>query len=51
MPYKIHIILTDNGVQFTDRYESASQGWISHIFDRTCDRNGIEHRLTRPYHP
>jgi hypothetical protein len=22
-----------------------------HIFDRVCDANGIEHRLTKPYHP
>ena len=22
-----------------------------HPFDRTCQRHGIEHRLTKPYHP
>jgi transposase InsO family protein len=22
-----------------------------HIFDRVCDQHGIEHRLTKPYHP
>ncbi len=22
-----------------------------HIFDRVCIVNGIEHRLTKPYHP
>ena len=22
-----------------------------HIFDRVCIANGIEHRLTKPYHP
>ena len=22
-----------------------------HIFDRVCMKNGIEHRLTKPYHP
>lgn len=51
VPYKIHTILTDNGVQFTDRYQSDGRGWISHIFGRVCGQNGIEHRLTKPYHP
>ena len=26
-------------------------GWISHIFGHVCGQNGIEHRLTKPYHP
>jgi transposase-like protein len=51
VPYKIHTILTDNGVQFVDRYQGVSQSWIGHIFGRTCQHNGIEHRLTKPYHP
>jgi len=51
VPYKIHTILTDNGVQFVDRYQGVSQSWIGHIFGRTCQRNDIEHRLTKPYHP
>jgi transposase-like protein len=51
VPYRIHTILTDNGVQFTDRYQSDGRGWISHIFGRVCADNGIEHRLTKPYHP
>ena len=49
--YQIHTILTDTGVQFTDRYQSDGRGWISHIFGRVCGQNGIEHRLTKPYHP
>jgi transposase InsO family protein len=24
---------------------------MGHIFDRVCRENGIEHRLTKPYHP
>jgi transposase InsO family protein len=52
VPYRIHTILTDNGVQFVDRYQGVSQTWIGHIFvGRTCHSNGIEHRLTKPYHP
>jgi transposase InsO family protein len=51
VPYKIHTILTDNGVQFTDRYQSDGKSWITHIFGRVCAQNGIEHRLTKPYHP
>jgi transposase InsO family protein len=51
VPYTIHTILTDNGVQFVDRYQGVSQTWIGHIFGRTCQSNGIEHRLTKPYHP
>jgi transposase InsO family protein len=23
----------------------------AHIFDRVCNENGIEHKLTKPYHP
>lgn len=51
MPYKIHTILTDNGVQFIQRNEGGIQGWIGHIFGRVCGENGIEHRLTKPDHP
>lgn len=51
VPYRIHTILTDNGVQFVDCYQGVSQTWIGHIFGRTCQSNGIEHRLTKPYHP
>lgn len=49
VPYKIHTIVTDNGIQFahrkTDRYA------FLHIFDRVCLENGTEHRLTPPNHP
>src|SRR5215210_9050921 len=43
VPYRIHTVLTDNGVQFTRRKQDI---WDSgHIFDRVCDEHGIEHRL------
>lgn len=48
-PYKIHTILTDNGVQFTER--SANLTAPTHIFDRVCRENDIEHRLTKVNHP
>lgn len=48
-PYRLHTVLTDNGIQFThrkgDRYASM------HLFDRVCRQHGIEHRLTKVNHP
>lgn len=32
VPYRIHTILTDKDVQFTDRYQSDGKAWIAHIF-------------------
>ena len=49
VPYKIHKILTDNGVQFTNMRQYSQA--LPHIFDRICVENGIEHRLTLPAHP
>ena len=55
-PYKINVILTDNGAEFTDRYGAAR--WTKtpkatgrHAFDVVCKCHGIEHRLTRPFSP
>ena len=48
-PYQIHTVLTDNGVQFTERKTNTTA--FEHIFDRTCSENGIEHRLTKVSHP
>src|SRR5215217_3861128 len=49
VPYQIHTVLTDNGVQFTPRKQDVWDG--RHIFDRVCDEHGIEHRLTKVNHP
>lgn len=49
VPYTIHIVLTDNGIQFTNR--ACDRYAFEHIFDRVCDENGIEHRLTKIKHP
>ena len=49
VPYAIHTVLTDNGIQFTSRKRDI---WdFQHIFDRVCDEHGIEHRLTKVNHP
>jgi transposase-like protein len=53
-PYKIHTVLTDNGMAFADlpkNREGPTAKWFGHIFDRVCRENGIEHKLTKPYHP
>ena len=49
VPYKIHTILTDNGIQFTNR--KTDHYAFDHIFDRVCSENKIEHRLTKVAHP
>jgi transposase InsO family protein len=54
VPYKIHTVLTDNGIQFADLPKNRTGPtalWRGHIFDRTCEDNDIEHRLTKPNHP
>ena len=49
LPYKIHTILTDNGIQLTNRKKDTTA--FEHIFDRVCRENAIEHRLTKIGHP
>ena len=51
VPYKIHTVLTDNGVQFVQHDKRAKSLSIAHIFGRVCAEKGVEHRLTKPYHP
>ncbi len=50
VPYRIHTILTDNGIQFADAGKPRRYGF-PHPFGRLCRARGIEHRLTKPYHP
>ena len=45
VPYKIHTILTDNGIQFVNRKKDTMAFMTP--FDRICIRYGIEHRLTK----
>ena len=54
VPYRLHTILTDNGIQFADLPRNRD-GWTArsrvHRFDQICREHGIEHRLTKPKHP
>lgn len=45
LPYRIQTILTDNGIQFTNRQHDHYA--MEHIFDRVSSEHGIEHRLKR----
>ena len=49
VPYKLHTLLTDNGIQFTNRRQDLLAG--VHIFNRVCAEHNIDHRLTKPNHP
>jgi IS30 family transposase len=49
VPYKIHTILTDNGIQFANRERDSMAFAVP--FDRVCSAHGIEHRLTKVKHP
>ncbi len=63
MPYKIHTVLTDNGIHFTtpgnicsaaaDIREAMDRGELfrAHAFEFACAQNHIDHRLTKPRHP
>ena len=49
VPYKIHKVLTDNGIQFTNHDHHINA--FTHIFERVCNENNIEHRKTKVKHP
>jgi len=61
VPYKVHTVLTDNGIHFTDRESwtlaeikemiARKQLFRAHAFEVACARNDIDHRLTKPKHP
>ena len=62
-PYKIHTVLTDNGIHFTlpggggsavaEIKEAIESGELfrAHAFDLACAKNDIDHRLTKPTPP
>ena len=49
IPYKVHKILTDNGIQFRKLPHHSQLG--RHPFGQVCDEWGIEQRFTQPAHP
>ena len=54
VPYKIHTILTDNGIQFrfAPRYgDGPTARYMTHMFDMRCREHRIEHRFTKINHP
>ena len=54
VPYRIHTVLTDNGIQFADlpkNRKGPTARFRGHPFDRVCLRHGMDHRLTKPNHP
>jgi transposase-like protein len=54
-PYKIHTVLTDNGMAFADLPKNRNKPIHAflgmHIFGRVCNENRIVHKLTKLYHP
>ena len=56
-PFKVEKILTDNGKEFTDRFikgkaaEKRYKPSGNHLFDIRCKKEGIKHRLTKPFTP
>ena len=63
VPYKIHTVLTDNGIQFTTPSAGGSavplireaiangERFRAHAFEYTCAKADIEHCTTRAKHP
>lgn len=51
-PFYITHILTDNGLEFTDKWV-GKKGIISgnHDFDKACANENVDHRLTAPFTP
>ena len=54
MPYTIHTVLTENGIQFRypPRYANGPTArYMSHMFAMRCREHRIEHRFTKINHP
>jgi transposase-like protein len=54
VPYRVHTVLTDNGIQFADlpkNRKGPTARFRGHPFDRTCRLHRIDHLLTKPNHP
>ena len=52
VPYQVHTILTDNGIQFAEQPRNRNTIYSRPMrFDMICEANSIEHRLTKSNHP
>lgn len=63
VPYKVHTVLTDNGIQFTTPGGGGSavplikvamangELFRAHAFEYACAKADIDHRTTKPKHP
>lgn len=52
VPYQVHMVLTDNGIQFAEQPRNRNTIYSRPMrFDMICEANGIEYRLTKPNHP
>ena len=54
VPYRIHTVLTDNGIQFRlppRHADGPTARYVTHMFQMRCRENGIEHRFTKINHP
>ena len=63
VPYRVHTVLTDNGIHFTTPGNTCSAAadirlamdrgelFRAHAFEFACAQNHIDHRLTKPRHP
>ncbi len=52
VPYQVHTILTDNGIQFAQQPRNRNTIYSRPMpFAMICEANGIEHRFTQPKHP
>jgi len=51
VPYRVEIVLTDNGIQFADLPKNRSGPPARLRGHHACREHGIEHRLTKPNHP
>lgn len=51
VPYRVHTILTDNGLQFSLSLMKRGRNYRSHAFEDLCKEYKIDHRLTQFRHP
>ena len=54
LPFNITHILTDNGLEFTNRFIKTKKGEPSKklsLLDEICLKENIQHRLTEPFTP